>query len=531
MSADLQMPSAKLEQASGRITWRWALTALAVLIGLTIFLYWQTASTIVLIWSRSETFTHGFLVPPISAWLIWRQRDVLSRMAPKPSLWALVLLAGAALAWLLGDLSAVNALTQLALVAMLVLLVPTLLGWQITRTIIFALGFLFFAVPIGEFAMPQLMVWTADFTVEALRLSGIPVYREGLQFVIPSGNWSVVEACSGVRYLIASVTVGTLFAYLNYQSTQRRLLFVAVSFLVPVLANWLRAYIIVMLGHLSGNKLATGVDHLVYGWVFFGVVIMLMFMIGARWAEPDQPKTLSTAGTVSAGSGGSMTGFGLAAVCFAALLSLPHFILSSIERGESTVTGQIQQPLKLSADWTELPTREVTFKPSFQNPSAEVNAGFGSQGAEVGLYLGYYQKQTYDRKMVSSTNVLAGSKDTSWAWVKNSQRSALLQGQPVTVRSAELRGAAPAGQSADLRLIAWQIYWVNGTLTASDYLAKVYSAVYRLLGRGDDSAVIVVYTTRDPGSAAGAPEATLQRFLDANYDQINKTLASARRPK
>ena len=133
--------------------------------------------------------------------------------------------------------------------------------------------------------------------------------------------------------------------------------------------------------------------------------------------------------------------------------------------------------------------------------------------------------------MVSSTNVLAGSKDTSWAWVKNSQRSAVLQGQPVTVRSAELRGPAPAGQSADLRLIAWQIYWVNGTLTANDYLAKVYSAVYRLLGRGDDSAVIVVYTTRDPGSAAGAPEATLQRFLDANYDQINKTLASARRPK
>ena len=56
-------------------------------------------------------------------------------------------------------------------------------------------------MPFGEFALPQMMEWTANFTVLALRLSGIPVFREGLQFVIPSGNWSVVEACSGVRYL------------------------------------------------------------------------------------------------------------------------------------------------------------------------------------------------------------------------------------------------------------------------------------------------------------------------------------------
>ena len=99
----------------------------------------------------------------------------------------------------------------------------------------------------------------------------------------------MVEACSGVRYLIASVMVGTLFAYLTYQSLARRIAFVAVSFLVPVLANWLRAYMIVMLGHLSGNKLAVGVDHLIYGWVFFGVVMLLMFWIGARWRE-DEPK-------------------------------------------------------------------------------------------------------------------------------------------------------------------------------------------------------------------------------------------------
>ena len=74
---------------------------------------------------------------------------------------------------------------------------------------------------------------TADFVVLALQATGIPVYREGLWFVIPSGQWSVVDACSGVRYLIASFMVGSLFAYLNYRSLRRRAVFVLVSILLP----------------------------------------------------------------------------------------------------------------------------------------------------------------------------------------------------------------------------------------------------------------------------------------------------------
>ena len=85
-----------------------------------------------------------------------------------------------------------------------------------------------------------------DFST--IRRTGIPVYREGLYFMLPSGNWSVVEACSGVRYIIASITLGVLYAYLTYRSAWRRVLFVLVSALVPVLANTGRAYIIVMPG-------------------------------------------------------------------------------------------------------------------------------------------------------------------------------------------------------------------------------------------------------------------------------------------
>src|SRR6185436_6553542 len=69
------------------------------------------------------------------------------------------------------------------------------------------------------------------------------------------------------------------------RSLARRVAFVAASMVVPIVANWLRAYMIVMIGHLSGMKYAVGVDHLIYGWVFFGVVMALLFWVGSHWRE------------------------------------------------------------------------------------------------------------------------------------------------------------------------------------------------------------------------------------------------------
>jgi exosortase A len=524
MQAIAQTPRA--DAAMLTRAWQHALGAMALLFGWTLFLYRDTAMAMVTIWWRSETFTHGFLVPPIVLWLVWRQRQAIAALTPAPKAGPFLLVAGAAFAWLLGELVAVNSVTQLAFVALLVLSVPAVLGLQVTRLIIFPLCFLFFCVPVGEFLMPLFMDWTANFTVIALRLSGIPVYREGLQFVIPSGNWSVVEACSGIRYLIASLTVGTLFAYLNYQSTQRRVLFVMVSIVVPVVANWLRAYMIVMLGHLSGNKLAVGVDHLIYGWLFFGVVIMLMFIIGARWAEPDAVRFVGNMGSSVQPKGVNPGGLWIALTCFAVLVVLPHAALWTIDRNESSEPVSLLAPAALSAEWQSAAPPAQEFKPVFQNPSAEINVRYANQTRNVGLYLGYYQHQTYARKLVSSNNVLVPTNTADWSQVGGGSRELKLGGTPVALRTAELRSLPQPGQSSDSRITVWQIYWINGTLTSSDYAAKVYSAVQRLSGQGDYSAAIVIYTPKDqPGGA----DAVLESFLVANYGAINTLLLKTRR--
>lgn len=508
--------------------WRLALPSFTLVACVFLLLYRDTASAIVGIWWRSETFAHGFLVLPIVLWLVWRRRQALSAIAPRPGALTGLILALAGLGWLLGELATVNALSQLAVMAMLALLVPALLGYAVAGAITFPLAFLLFGVPFGEFAMPQLMQWTADFTVLALRMSGIPVYREGLQFVIPSGNWSVVEACSGIRYIIASLAVGTLFAYLNYQTTRRRVLFIAASLLVPVLANWFRAYLIVMLGHLSGNKLAAGVDHLIYGWVFFGAVIMLMFWIGARWSEPEPDLAAATAvqlPRLSPVSNAPAQWF-VASVAVITILALPHVAHWAIHQAQAAKPAPILSTPDLSAGWVVVPDQPVRWQPAFHNPSAQLDRQYHKGEHVVNLYVGYYHNQNNDRKLVSSENVLVKTKDAQWAQVARGERAVpMADGTPLKVRTAELRGSPVADETTAQRLAVWQLYWVNGTLTSSDILAKAYTAFHSLLGRGDDCAVIIVYAPKGDSSQG---ELALNAFMQSNTTAITAWLRATK---
>ena len=520
--------------------WRPALLALAV-VWLTLGgLYFDTVAAMVGIWSRSETFAHAYLVPPIALWLIWRQRETLARMTPKAQPWVLVAITAFAGMWLMSDLVLVNAGAQFAWVALLVLAVPAVLGWQVALAILFPLLFLFFAVPMGEFMLDPMMDWTADFTVAALRFSGIPVYREGLVFVIPSGNWSVVEACSGVRYLIASFMVGTLFAYLNYRSWQRRAAFMLVSILVPIFANWLRAYGIVMLGHLSGNTLAVGVDHLIYGWVFFGVVVMVMFLIGARWAEPDDapvapaPALFALAGRWLAGRpayAGSSVALAAVTMAIVAVLALPHAAMGWLHRGEAAASlPSLKLPERWPGSaWQSADTRPQ-FKPHFEQPALEVEQLYTSPAATVGVYLAYYRNQVDQSKLVSSVNTLVTSENQQWnrvaAGVHTSAVKTASGDTSLTWRTARILGANaswPSGHRSDLTV--WRVYWVNGHWVAGDLKAKLLGASTRLQGQGDDGAALVLWTDSDKPEQA---QAALETFVRDNFAALEALLVETR---
>jgi exosortase A len=508
--------------------WRSALAALALAIAAILFLYRGTAVGMVQIWARSDTFAHAFLVLPISAWLVWRIRDRVAALTPQPMPWALAPMAAVGLMWLVGDSVHVNAATQFALVGMLVLAVPAVLGWAVTREVLFPLLFLFFAVPFGEFMLPWMMDWTADFTIAALELSGVPVYREGLQFVIPSGQWSVVEACSGVRYLIASLMVGTLFAYLNYRSQLRRWIFAGVSILVPIVANWLRAYMIVMLGHLSNNRIAVGVDHLVYGWVFFGVVIGLMFFIGARWSEPEPPAPAAAAAGAMRVATVEPTAAWWPVVSAMALVvaAWPHALLWSVQRGAATLPPpKVVLPERLGGDWLARGKLDIDWTPRFTEPSAEVATAYRAGNRDVGVYVAYYRDQNYKRKLVTSENVLIKSLDKTWNQAATGQRTVRTQAGELIVRTAQLRTLPTITGVAAKQITVWRVYWAGGGFTASDAWAKIRTAAHALTGRGDDGAALVFYAAGDDTAEA---QAALEAFVAGNLHTIAAAFEQAR---
>ena len=368
-------------------------------------LFYSSIASTVAIWYRSETFAHCFIILPICIYVIKQKWPVISKQQCVPNYSILLLMVPVLALWLFGTLAQMLVIEQGAAFLMLPLMIWAVLGNKLARSMAFALIFWMFSVPAGEFLIPQLQELTADITVWAIQLTDIPVYREGLYIAIPSGLFEVAVACSGIRYLIASFTLGTLFAYLNYQSTKKRIVFILFSLALPLIANGIRAYGIVMIAHLSDMKYATGVDHLIYGWLFFGVVILIMFSIGNIWSEPapDYEK-LAESEPAPQPNNKELARGGIAAVAVVALaISYGQFM----ENPVAEYQPEGEQFFAKQADMRNASWLPIFVKPDFIHQ--------GNDGT-IDFYLAYYKQNKQGAELISSANKMFNFK--TWSIVK-----------------------------------------------------------------------------------------------------------------
>ncbi|HET7061198.1 MAG TPA: exosortase A [Nitrosospira sp.] len=508
---ELPSPSTITDQQNFKLS----VTIASVTVVVILLSYFQTAWSMVSIWGRSDTFAHGFLIFPFSAYLIWSQRSQLASVNIQPNLPALLVLAGVGLGWLLATLASAQVVAQFFLIAMIPASVWVILGTNMVRALAFPLGYLLLAVPFGEALIPPLINFTADFTVRALQLTGIPVYREGSFFTIPSGNWSVVEACSGLRYLIASFTLGTLYAYLTYRSLPRRLIFITLSVIVPILANGIRAYLIVMTGHLSEMRLAVGIDHLIYGWVFFGVVMLLLFWIGTFWRE-DQPSDNATVRKYAIAPNPLRSEAPLKKILFATGATMAGALVwpayaAFLENGFATHERPATLDIAGIPQKWEVNSGEVSgWRPYYVGPTAQLAQYYRSSDRPertIGLVVTYYRNQQQGSELINSQNLLTpedgGSDESRWRDVRHDVR-ALNLGSGVQEINQNLV------QSSSLKLLVWRTYWLGDEITASPYVAKLILAKNKLLGRPDDGAEIIFVTAYDESPDEAIP--ALERF-------------------
>jgi exosortase A len=476
--------------------WRSHLVALGAAIAAILLLFARDAADMAAIWWTSVTFNHCALVLPIIAWLVWQRLPDLKALAPRAWAPGLVLAGAGGASWLLGEAGNVALLRHLGLVLMLQGTVIACLGKTVSRAVAFPIFYAIFLVPFGEQLVPPLQTLTAKMSMALLALTGVPAHIEGIFISTPSGLYRVAEACSGVRFLVAMTALSTLAANLCFRSWRRRLTFVAFALAVSVLANGVRAFGTIYIAWKTDNEVAVGIDHLVYGWVFFAIVIALI--AGSAWRFFDRspnarwfdPAHLQAPGTEPGRSAGAAQ---MAAIAVAIAAVAPLWSGAVAAAGTRAVPDS---PLPDVPGWTRLPAGPE-WQPHYTGADRVRLGRYRNQaGQQVDLAIVVFARQTEGGELVGYGQG-AADEDGAWSWTGDSP--APPDGK------AEL-----IGSHGKVREVA-SFYRVGDIVTGSRTRVKLETVKVRLLG-GPQRAVAVLVAAEAPADGL-SPRPAIDSFL------------------
>lgn len=498
-----------MDSAISRMPMDWKLHSYSF-VGVILFIFLLFAGTfysMVEIWWRSGTFTHGFFILPISLYMIWHRKEQLRTMTPEIDYTALVVIAMIGLVWLTAELASVVVIKQFCAIALIPLTVWFFFGRKILIALSFPLAYLFFSVPVGEFLVPKLQDITAWFSVYALESINMPVYWEGRYISIPSGDFVVAEACSGIRYLIASVALGCLYAYISYHSIYRRLAFIALSVVVPIFANALRAFGIIMIAHYSDMKLATGIDHFIYGWLFFGLVMFLLFWLGNIFRDQGAERRTEENSTKLNHNTFDRQQI-IRAVSITSVILLIWPLAAWMVR-----SSPIQQSTELSLprnleDWSGPASLNFPWKPSFKRPSQEITAKYQNGDKRIFLYIAHYAQQNQDAELINSENTLY---DDSWRRMGERQATVSINNGEIDIHYTQLRRGGK-------KLLIGHFFRIGSYNTINKLKAKLYEAENRLFRRASGSYVIAIASTYDVNEQTA--KQSIEEFIQKNHSLL-----------
>jgi exosortase A len=474
--------------------WRRHLVGLALTLAGVLAIFHRDASDMARIWWDVSTYNHCLFIPPIIGWLIWQRKDELKDIGPRAWWPGLIGIAAATFGWILGEAGGIALFRHAALILMVQSVTATILGPIVLRGLMFPLFYLIFIIPFGDEAVPLLQTITAKMCMALLALFGIPATIDGVFITTPTGLFEVAEACSGVKFLVAMVAYSTLVANVCFKAWRRRSLFLIMAAIVPVLANGIRAFATIYISYLEGDvKFASSFDHIIFGWVFFAVVMAIVMGIGWRWFDRsiDEPWI----------SGVKPDGKPTVPVWPRALAALA--LVGGAMVSQQSLSAAGRQALPNSIDlpqvtgWSRVPlVQTYPWNVHFDGADHLVWGQFAdAKGQRVDLAIVVYGWQQEGREIVGYGQG-AVDPNSRWSWVA------------ATV--------APDGGKADKimapgteREVA-TFYWIGDTLTGSGTRVKIETLKSRLTGR-DQAAVAVFVSAEDSKSAPSRP--LIESFL------------------
>ena len=252
-------------------------------------LYYSVIVELVHDWIIDDNYSHGFLIPLVSAFFIWQKRDRLRAMQRKPNDVGLVIVVLGLLMFIVANIGAEYFTLRLSLLVVIGGLLLYLGGKEIAGGLLFPLLYLVFMIPV-----PYVLYYSASFPLELLAshltsmvvsLLGIPILREGNILHLQNITLQVVDACSGLRSLISLSALAAALAYVTQRTVVKGVILFLAAVPVAIGANILRLSITAVLASLYGERVAQGFLHQFSGLVVFAFAVISLSLIGGllKW--------------------------------------------------------------------------------------------------------------------------------------------------------------------------------------------------------------------------------------------------------
>jgi exosortase len=254
----------------------------ALLLALVVLLYAGILKGLISQWWTDADYGHGFFVPLFSGYILWRERERWSKTEIKPSNFGLVVMIGAVGLLLLGSLGAELFISRISLLVLLTGVILFLAGWSMLRAVSFPLSYLILMIPFPVIIYNQitfpLQLLASRLATAGLELVQVPVLRDGNVLVLSNYSLEVVEACSGIRSLMALVALAIAYGYLVEPRRSVRYILALLMIPIAIVTNAIRIIGAGMLAHRYGPGAAQGFLHEFSGWVIFMSAVGLMVL-------------------------------------------------------------------------------------------------------------------------------------------------------------------------------------------------------------------------------------------------------------
>ena len=465
---------------------------------LVLWLYRETTMTLGNLWAQwGGGYGHGYLVLGISLYLVYLQRSQLKEIIPCPSVAALFAVATCSLLWLAATLVDVQVVQYSIMLPLIISVIWAVAGGRVVRQLLFPVLFIGFAIPIWSPLLPVLQAITADLAFWMTRASGIPAMRQEYLVILPEGRLKIAEACSGLHYLLAALTLGVFYAYLNYQRLWHRALVVIIAAAAAILVNILRVYIVIYLAYISDMQHPFVKDHLGLGWYLFAGLVFILLLVDMKLNRPAVGLDVGGGpANKEVAPGACVRGMfqrQLLLIGSAGLIALGPAMAWWIERPVDFDQEIVLAFPEAGGAWGSPFITQDSWMPVYRGAIAEKRA-YHNGASELYLYSGYYAEQSQGSELINDLNRIGAGK----GWGSQSLPVKVLTGDNMAVLEQVIES------STGRRRLVWFWYEVAGQPTVNAYEAKLLQVKGLITGR-PQAAVFAMATDLD-GDVATARE-------------------------